>query len=223
MNDFEELLRKATLKAEDTMISDFETNNAEHDFSPEFVAKMDALRSAQTTSAFTRVLKSAACFALVLLMGGTLYLGADTEAKGQFVGLLEIIESGSFIHHYLNDALSPQHEATVNVHALDDYREIHTMDECHALLSEASLQNTDDADPAYAVVHCISSAGTGWYIQTLLGQEICGQEINNCRHGAVGGTDIRYQYIYRYEGSCSLCEHKILCSETQWDNWQCRE
>ena len=115
MNDFEKLLRDAALKAEDTMISDFEANNAEHDFSPEFVAKMHTLRAAQTTSAFTRILKSAACFALVLLMGCTLYLGTDAEARERFIGWLKEIDSPTSVHYYfggVDDTAPVRYEMT---------------------------------------------------------------------------------------------------------------
>ena len=102
MNDFEKLLRDAARDAETTMVSDFEANNAEHDFSPAFEAKMTLLRSNRSVSSFTRVLKSAACFALVLLMGCTLYLGTDAAARERFIGWLKNVESPTSVHYYFD-------------------------------------------------------------------------------------------------------------------------
>ncbi len=102
MNDFEKLLRDAARDAETTMVSDFEANNAEHDFSPAFEAKMTLLRSNRSVSSFTRFLKSAACFALVLLMGCTLYLGTDAAARERFIGWLKAVESRDSVHYYFD-------------------------------------------------------------------------------------------------------------------------
>lgn len=102
MTDFEKLLRDAARDAETAMVSDFEANNAEHDFSPAFEAKMTLLRSNRSVSSFTRVLKSAACFALVLLMGCTLYLGTDAAARERFIGWLKEIDSPTSVHYYFD-------------------------------------------------------------------------------------------------------------------------
>lgn len=223
MNDFDRLLHEAAKKAEDAMTSDFTAPDEIHSFSPDFEAKMVPLLRKQTRPV-KRALQQAACFALVILMGCTLYLGTDTEAQERFAGLLEIIESGGFTHSYLNDAddsSSPQHEPTVNVHALDDYREIRTMDECHALLSEAGLRNTDDVDPPYAVVHCESSAGTGWYVQTLL-MEHSGEDVRACIHGNEDMIDVRSVTMRTYRGSCTRCFHQNIFNETIHGEWTCK-
>ena len=102
MNDFDKLLRDAARDAENTMVSDFEANNAEHDFSPAFEAKMTLLRSNRSVSSFTRFLKSAACFALVLLMGCTLYLGTDAAARERFIGWLKEIDYPTSVHYYFD-------------------------------------------------------------------------------------------------------------------------
>lgn len=101
MTDFEKLLRDAARDAETTMVSDFEAGNAEHDFSPAFEEKMTLLRS-NRSAAFTRFLKSAACFALVLLMGCTLYLGTDAAARERFIGWLKNVESPTSVHYYFD-------------------------------------------------------------------------------------------------------------------------
>lgn len=102
-NDFERLLRDAALQAEETMVSDFTANDTAHSFSPAFEVKMDTLlRSNRSAASFTRVLKSAACIALVLLMGGTLWLGTDAEARERFIGWLKNIESPTTVHYYFD-------------------------------------------------------------------------------------------------------------------------
>lgn len=101
MNDFEKLLRDAARDAETTMVSDFEAGNTEHNFSPAFETKMTLLRS-NRSAAFTRFLKSAACFALVLLMGCTLYLGTDAAARERFIGWLKNVESPTSVHYYFD-------------------------------------------------------------------------------------------------------------------------
>lgn len=102
MTDFEKLLRDAARDAETAMVSDFEAGNAEHDFSSAFEAKMTLLRSNRSAAAFTRFLKSAACFALVLLMGCTLYLGTDAAARERFIGWLKEIDSPTSVHYYFD-------------------------------------------------------------------------------------------------------------------------
>lgn len=102
MTDFEKLLRDAARDAETTMVSDFEAGNAKHDFSPAFEAKMTLLRSNRSSASFPRFLKSAACFALVLLMGCTLYLGTDAEARERFIGWLKEIDSPTTVHYYFD-------------------------------------------------------------------------------------------------------------------------
>lgn len=101
-NDFERLLRDAALQAEETMVSDFTANDTAHSFSPAFEAKMDTLRRRQALRPVKRIMQQAACIALVLLMGGTLWLSTDAEAQETFIGWLKNIESPTSVHYYFD-------------------------------------------------------------------------------------------------------------------------
>ena len=99
MNDFEKLLRDAAHDAENAMVSDFEAHNAEHSFSPAFEAKLHRLPNVRLVK---HTLQRVASFALVLLMGCTVWLGTDAEARERFIGWLKAVESRDSVHYYFD-------------------------------------------------------------------------------------------------------------------------
>ena len=99
MNDFDKLLREAARDAETAMVSDFEADNAEHSFSPAFEAKIRRLRPVRPVK---HTLQRVASFALVLLIGCTVWLGTDAAARERFIGWLKNIDSPTSVHYYFD-------------------------------------------------------------------------------------------------------------------------
>lgn len=223
-NDFERLLRDAALQAEETMVSDFTADDTAHSFSPAFEAKMDTLRRRQVLRPVKRVMQQAACIALVLLMGGTLWLGTDTQARETFLSLAGLRKDTAQFHYSLegadNDDASTD-EGT-NVRALADYTEVRTLSECRKLLQETQSDPDSDVDPE-KIVHCKSSAGTGYYAEEFVDSEYTGgRDVKICSHGGVGLIDIRYVYRDYYHAHCTLCDIKAEYAELRKGYWTCR-
>lgn len=107
---------------------------------------------------------------------------------------------------------------------------LRTLYECHELLAEAeteaaieetAISETEEAITPYAVAHCQSGSQVGRYSERLLSSEQIGYETRSCTHAVQGALDKRYQYLDRYQATCTLCDYKAYFSETRWGAWFC--
>lgn len=223
-NDFERLLRDAALQAQETMVSDFTADDTAHSFSPVFEEKMDTLRRRQALRPVKRVMQQAACIALVLLMGGTLWLGTDAAARETFLSRTGLRKDTVQFHYLLEDA---DHTEAVTddrteVRSLKNYVEVNTLSECRELLREAQSDPDSTVDPE-KIVHCKSSAGIGYYAEEFVDSEYTGnRDVKACSHGGVGLIDIRYVYRDYYHAHCTLCDIKAEYAELRKGYWTCR-
>ena len=123
-------------------------------------------------------------------------------------------------------AVSPSAEP-VKITLPENFVQVHSFSECSEMLDEL-LPDTDlryekiDV-AAYEIVHCESAEGIGYYTVEFLGSERVGNENKNCRYGAVGGIDVRYQYMDRYAESCTVCGLGGSYSESRWGDWTCKD
>lgn len=106
-------------------------------------------------------------------------------------------------------------------------KSLRTLYECHEMLAEAEVEATTSIAEAegsttpYAVAHCQSGSQVGRYSERLLSSEQIGYETRACIHGVQGALDKRYQYLDRYQATCTLCDYKAEFSETRWGSWFC--
>ena len=116
---------------------------------------------------------------------------------------------------------------------IDEPRSLRSLFECHELLAkteiqeevdvsiESEIQETGDDAVSYKLIHCQSESQTGYYSERLISTEQIGYETSDCIHSVQGAYDVRYQYLDRYEATCTLCDYKANFVETRWGSWNC--
>lgn len=101
MSISDQRLREACLAAEELLIADFpEPHEPVHEFSPEFERKMETLLRKQKHAAFSQNLRKAAGFFLAILVGCSLWLTVDVEARERFIGWVREQYDDFQTHYY---------------------------------------------------------------------------------------------------------------------------
>lgn len=80
---------------------------------------------------------------------------------------------------------------------------------------------TEDVMPM-ALIHCESGDEVGRLIITTHDAEQIGYKTQNCSHGVVGGTDIKYLMEVVTDYSCTYCNYADTTVETYWTDWICQ-
>lgn len=101
MNISDQRLREACLAAEEILIADFlDPHEPAHTFSPEFERKMDTLLRKQARRNLYQKLQRAAGFFLAILVGCSLWLTVDAEARERFIGWVREPYDAFQTHYY---------------------------------------------------------------------------------------------------------------------------
>lgn len=99
----DERLRKAAQKVEESMLASLpEPEECEATFSPEFERKMKKLIRRTDHPIRHRIMKSVACFLLVVLVGGGSVLTLSVEARAAFVGWVREVYDTWFVYRFNN-------------------------------------------------------------------------------------------------------------------------
>lgn len=143
----DERLREAARKAEESLLASLpEPEECEATFSPEFERKMEKLIHRAKHPIRHRVMKTVACFLLVILVGGGSVLTFSMEARAAFVGWARsIYESYEtwFVYHFVGDGEFTSENSTYRPTWLPDgYVEQEVLD----LLGQTDIHyvNSDD-------------------------------------------------------------------------------
>lgn len=110
----DERLRKAAQKVEESMLASLpEPEECEFTPSLEFERKMEKRAHRASHPIRQRILKAAACFLLVVLVGGGGILTFSVEARAAFVGWVREIRDNYFVHWYVGDTKNTLDEDTI--------------------------------------------------------------------------------------------------------------
>lgn len=80
-----------------------------HTFSPAFLNRMEALLRRRKRAPVYRVLKGVACFFLAFLLGGTIFLSTNAQAREAFFGWLSEQIGGTVDYRFHNDVSEATH------------------------------------------------------------------------------------------------------------------
>lgn len=80
-----------------------------HTFSPAFLNRMEALLRRRKRAPVYRVLKGVACFFLAFLLGGTIFLSTNAQAREAFFGWLSEQIGGTVEYRFHNDVSEATH------------------------------------------------------------------------------------------------------------------
>lgn len=100
----DELHQAAKLVVKSMMDSLPRSENCHHEFSPEFLAKMEKIIIQQRSKeARDRIARRVASFALALLIGAGAWLTVDTDARAAFLTWVREVYEDSFIYRYFGE------------------------------------------------------------------------------------------------------------------------
>lgn len=100
----EELRQAAKIVVKAMMASVPRSEDCHHEFSPEFLAKMDKLiKKQRRKEAWARNTRRVASFALALLIGASAWLTVDTDARAAFISWVREVYEDSFVYRYFGE------------------------------------------------------------------------------------------------------------------------
>ena len=109
----DEMLRKVASEAGKSLAEEYlEPEMYRHDFSPRFERKMRRVLSYGRNPTVYRNLKRVASFFLAILIGGTVWLAADAEARAAFFGWIGEKLQGAY--HYYAPELTPNKRTDIS-------------------------------------------------------------------------------------------------------------
>lgn len=129
----DERLRKAAQKVEESMLASLpEPEECEATFSPEFERKMKKLIRRTDHPVRHRIMKAAACFLLVILLGGGSVLTLSADARAAFVGWVrDVYQSYEtwFVYHFTGENNTVSEDISYHPTWIpQDYAELETLD-----------------------------------------------------------------------------------------------
>ena len=86
-----------------------DSDQCHHTFSPAFLNRMEALLRRRKRAPVYRVLKGVACFFLAFLLGGTIFLSTNAQAREAFFGWLSEQIGGTVDYRFHNDVSEATH------------------------------------------------------------------------------------------------------------------
>lgn len=137
----EDELKRAAQSVVKSMLSSLpNAEESDHEFSPEFRAKMDCLvRKERRRESFAKIGHKVASIALAALIGASTWLSVDVEARAAFFTWVREVYEDSFVYRFFG---------TPSAEALPDYEITALPDGYEEIISD------NDGEIATKVYHC---------------------------------------------------------------------
>lgn len=104
----EEMLRNAAIEADHVLMDSISQLEEHHEFSPNFEHNMKRIIRRAKHPLLYGSLKKVACFVMVLLISGSVFLTVNVEARAAFVGWLRETYVMFLVYHYDGECFEDQ-------------------------------------------------------------------------------------------------------------------